>query len=594
MTLKAIQFNAGWRRFISGMLLILAASAIGCGSSSPEVATPASHAATMRAGDTPTPMSSVTPGRASTASDEIILITQEDPGFLGAWSRGCGGNVASAACTEIASDPFTWMDSTSFEVVPLSGVESWSQRGPDRWRFVLRDGVTFHNGEPWNAKAAKQGLDYAGDKEMAGHGLKAFGLHGPISGEVVDELTVDVVCDVACPIFPRSAIFTTFQAPEWWNHASEDQRDATTIGLGPYRIVNYVHGMEVQLEAYEGYKANAASDAKTPSIGSARQIWRSEPLVRAAMVEAGEGHWAADIGFENIQTVPVAKTGGSNEVFTLVADNIWHPELKKKVVRVALAHSVDCQLLVNVLYNGLQECIGNISQAGTVGINQDNIAPYEYQPEMARKLLASGSYYHADYEPETNNYQVNPSVRIHTRADRVYRGLELLETVVTGWRELGVNAEVVVLRPSRAGEVRRSGCGALDGLNLQLDCVNQDPPGVGSSTHFFETATSNVMMDMQRQLLLRGSCHSVNSRVCNLAPGLGGMTFQESIADAIATPLGPERQRKMEALAQIIHEEYWFLPFFVPAKVYGLAPNLEWEPRYDTRIRLNTMRFNEQ
>ena len=612
-----------WRRYLTGLAALLTILAVACGASAPESQGPATAEqpaaqteaptpaintdtslenrfestptpAPAQAGATATPVPTPTPGAAFTASDEIIFVTQEEPDSLSTWSAGCSGNVPSTICEEIASDPFTWIDSANFEVVPLSGVESWSQQGPDRWRFTLRDGVTFHNGEAWNAEAAKKGLDYLGDKETSGHGRGAFGFHGVISGEVVDEFTVDVVCEVACPIFPRSAIFTTFQAPEWWDNATEDEQATMTIGLGPYRIVEHVPGVEVQLEAYEGYKANNAFDAQAPAIITARQVWRSEPLVRAAMIESGEGHWAVDIGFENIQSVPVAKTGTNNEVFTLVADNIWHPELQKKEVRTALAHSVDCQLLMEVLYDGLQDCIGNISQWGTVGINESNFAPYDYNPEMSRELLASSGYYHADYDPSANNYQVNPNIRIHTRADRVYRGLEMFESVVAGWRELGVNAELVVLEPSKAREVRRSGCGALDGPELQLDCLNQDPPGVGSSTHYYETATSNEMLDMQRQLLLRNSCHNVNSRVCNLVPGLEGMTFQESIADAIGTPLGPDRQRKMEELAQLIHDEYWFLPFFVSVQVYGLDPNLEWEPRYDPRIRLNTMRFTEQ
>ena len=443
-------------------------------------------------------------------------------------------------------------------------------------------------------------------------------------GEVVDELTVDVVCEVACPIFPRTAIFTTFQAPEWWNNADEEERGAITIGLGPYRIVEHVSGEEVLLESYGGYKANSSYEAQAPAIKTARQVWHPEPLVRAAMVEAGEGHWAADIGFENFHFMSPphsrgrVRVGGANQVFTLVADNIWHPELQKKEVRAALAHSVDCQLLMDVLYHGLQECIGNISQRGAVGINEANFKPYDYNPELSRRLLVSSGYYHADYDPETNNYHVNPTILIHTRhhiprhsgldpestaapvsgtgqasfrtRSGIHRRLELLESVVTAWRELGVNADVVVLTPSNARQVRRSGCGALE-PHLQLDCVNQHPPGVGSSTHYYETATSNETLDMQRQLLLRTSCHSVNSRVCNLAPGLEGMTFQESIADAIATPTGPERRRKMDALAQTIRDEYWFLPFFVPSHLYALAPNLHWHPRYDSRIRLNTMYF---
>ena len=599
-TEQATRLRAGWRRFLIGLAAILAATAMGCGTSAPEVDAPDAETEPAGAGATATPLPALTPAAASTASDQIIFITQAEPDSLGAWNPRCRGSVPTAVCQEIASDPLTWIDGATFELAPLAPVAGWTHHSANRWRFSLREGVTFHNGEPWNAAAAGKGLDYLGDRATSGHGLASFAFHGPVSAEVVDEFTVDVVCETACPIFPRSAIFTTFQAPDWWANATAEERAATTVGLGPYRIAGYVPGEEVLLEAFEGYQANSASGsvaARAPAIKSARQVWHPEPLVRAAMVNAGEGHWAADIGFEYIRTVPVARTGATNEVFTLVADNIWHPELSKKEVRMALAHAVDCRLLMEVLYYGLQQCIGNISQWGTVGIGESNFAPYDYNPEMSRRLLASSGYYHADYDPATNNYRVNGNIKIHTRADRVYRGLELFESVVAGWRELGVNAEVVVLDPSRARAVRRSGCGALDGPELQLDCVNQDPPGVGSSSHYFETATSNEMLDMQRQLLLRNSCHSANSRVCNLAPGLEGKSFQESIADAIGTPMSAaadDRQRKLEELAQIIHDEYWFLPFFVSTQVYGLAPNLEWAPRYDTRIRLNAMRFTEQ
>ena len=534
---------------------------------------------------TATPEPTPTPGTVFTAKDTIYLVTQEEPVSLGTFSDGCSGNVPSMICEEIASDPFTWIDSTTFEVVPLSGVESWSQVDPHRWRFKLRDGVTFHNGELWNAEAAKFGLDWSGDPTSGG----GYGFHGPISGEVVDNLTVDVVCEVACPIFPRTAIFTPFQAPEWYKNASDDERELTTIGTGPYRVVEWRPGVEVEIEAFEDYQPNTAFDAQAPSIKTAFQVWRGESLVRAAMIEAGEADWAVDIGFQNIGRVPKSKTGTNNEVFTLVADNIWHPELKKKKVRQALALAIDCQALMEFLYDGLQECIGNISQWGTVGINESNYADYGYEPEKARELLAE-----AGYNPEN-------SIRIHTRADRVYRGLEMFESVIQGWIDVGVTAELVVLEPSKAREARRSGCGKFvtttDGVkdtSMALACAEQDPPlPFGATTHYYETATSNEALDMQRQLFLRNSCFNVNSRVCNLAPGFDGLTFEESINDAVATPLGPERTRKMEHLAQTIHDEYWFLPFFVSVQVYGMAENLEWEPRYDPRVRVNTMRFTQ-
>ena len=544
---------------------------------------------------TPTPAPTPIPATAASSKDTIYLVTQEEPTSLGTFSDGCSGNVPSMICEEIATDPFTWIDSTNFEVVPLSGVESWAQQAPDTWRFTLREGVTFHNGEVWDADAVKFSLDLNGDPAIGG----GFSFHQKITGEVVDNMTVDVVCEVACPIFPRSAIFTVFQAPEWYQGASEDDRERNTIGIGPYQIVEWRPGQEVEIEAFENYKPNTAWDAQKPLIQRAFQIWRPEPLVRAAMIQAAEADWAVDIGFENIDSVPVAKTGTNNEVFTLVADNIWHPELSKWEVRRALALAVDCPLIMETLYDGLQECIGNISQWGTVGINESNFADYGYNPEEAQRLLTEAGYYSPEYDPADNNYDVNPEIRIHTRAARVYRGLEMFESVVQSWRELGVNGEVVVLEPNRAREARRSGCGKFvvttDGVQDRtgaLACSEQTPPApFGASTHFYETATSNEMLDMQRQLVLRNSCFNVNSRVCNLQPGLDGMTFEESISDAVATPLGPERTRKMEAMAQIIHDQHWFMPFFVSVQVYGLAEDLNWEPRYDPRTRVNAMCF---
>ena len=570
------------------MLLFLAVVGVACGTSASTEPRQVSNTELapgpvfVASAATATPSPTPTPDEAEAASNDVVFVTQGEPNSLNAWNESCGGNGGSAICNEIASDPLTWIDTRKFELVPLTGVERWSQVAPDRWRFILRDGITFHNGEAWNAAAAKAGLDFMGDPLTSGHGGRPFEFHGVISGEVVNGLTVDVVCEFACPIFPRAAIYTTFQAPKWWANATEEEKSNNTVGLGPYLLNKYVPGVEVQLEAYEGYRPNGAFESQAPAIARARQVWRSEPLARAAMIEAGEAQWVADIGLRNIHSVPVAVVGGSNEVLTLVADNIWHPELKKKGIRQALALAVDCEMLMEVLYDGLQDCIGNISQWGTTGINESNYSSYGYDAGQARKLLAEN-----DYDPEN-------VIRIHTRADRVYRGLELFESVITMWEDVGVNAELVVQESSRARDYRRSGCGQFEGEEAQLRCAASDPaPPVEASTHYYETATSNELLDMQRQLLLRASCHSVNSRVCNLVPGPDGMTFQESIGDAIATPMGPQRTRKLEELAQIIHDEHWFLPFFVTTRVYGLAEGLEWEPRYDTRLRLNTMRFTK-
>jgi peptide/nickel transport system substrate-binding protein len=291
------------------------------------------------------------------------------------------------------------------------------------------------------------------------------------------------------------------------------------------------------------------------------------------MVAAGEADLAFDIGFQNLHLAPRALTGSTNEVYFLVADNIWHPELRKKQVREALNLAIDCQALMEDLYYGMQGCWGNISPEGSAGINPQNSAPYPYDPQRARQLLDAAGY--------------NPAneILIHTRQGRIYRDAELWQAVAGMWQDVGVNVRVQVHSAESHREVRRSGCGNFDASAGQ--CGEYNPPGPAvASSHYFEIATPNETLDLQQQLLLRVSCFSVNSRVCNLTPGL-----EDSINDAVGAPLGPQRTSQMEALAQTIHDEFWFVPMFQVKTAYGLAPDLEWAPRHDTRTRINTMRF---
>ena len=200
----------------------------------------AAPAASSGSGSQPAPTAMVQPTPAPqepaiSAKDEVIIITNEEPTTIGAASANCGGNIQNTVCDDMVSDPLTWIDDLNgYQVVGLTGIEGWEQLEPDRWRFNLREGVTFHNGAPWNATQAKFWIDYFGDEETSGHhNSNDFSFHGVISGEVVDDYTLDVVCGNPCPILPRTTIFTKFQDVGWFEQASEDDIERFTRGPGP-------------------------------------------------------------------------------------------------------------------------------------------------------------------------------------------------------------------------------------------------------------------------------------------------------------------------------------------------------------------------
>jgi len=518
----------------------------------------------------------------TSARDTAIFVTNEEPTTLGAASANCGGNIQNTVCDDIASDPLTWIDNDTFEVVPLSPIESWEQIDPSRWRFKLREGVTFHNGAPWNATQAAFWIDFFGDEETSGHSnSNDFSFHGVISGEAVDELTLDVVCGKPCPILPRTTIFTKFQDVAWFKQASEDEIERTTIGLGPYKIVEWRSGIEVELEAFADYKPNKSRDSQAPVVQHLFQVWRNEPLVRAAMIEAGEADWA-EISLDDRDRVPQFKVATNNELYIYAIDTIHHPELRKAKVREALNLAIDCETLMEQIFDGLLECYGNIAQPGTVGITPENSAGYPYDPDRARQLLAE-----ANYDPANN-------IILHARGQRVPKDVEYAEAVVTYWGEVGITAELKIVESSIHGQIGRSNCGhkrtreefaAAPGATLEEKCASLGPgEPTFNSMHLTAPATSTESLDFSRQGILRNSCFSRSSGVCE-------EELEKMIEIANATDTGPLRTERMVAIADHVHNHFHFVPNFQNVVVYGLSADLEWEPYYAPRIRANTFRF---
>ncbi|MFQ6030198.1 MAG: ABC transporter substrate-binding protein, partial [Dehalococcoidia bacterium] len=534
---------------------------------------------------TAVPEPTAPPAAAMSGRDTVRIVTNEEPLGVGFSEGSCQGNIQSIACEDMIGEPFTWIDNTSFEVVPLSHIEGWEQIAPERWRFQLRDGVTFHNGVPWDANQAEHWIDWSGDEETAGHGgANSYGFHGPFSGEVVDPLTVDFVCPTACPILPRSLIFTKVSEVGWWQQANQDQRAGENVGLGPYKLVEWNRGTSVELEIYEDYKPNKAFASQAPIIPHVTQIWRNEALVRAAMLESAEADWA-EISLDDRDRVPQYKVGTNNEAYIYTIDTVHHPELRKPKVREALNLATDCPTLMREIFDDLFKCFANIAQIGTEGITEENSAPYPYDPERARQLLQEA------------NYDSDNVIKLHIRSQRIPKDVEYGEAVVTFWREVGINAELHVVESSVHTNVGRSNCGhgrtktdfrEAAGDGLREKCRNLGPgKPTFSSMHLTAPATSTESLDLaSRQGRLRLSCYGRSSGVCY-------DELQQMIEDCVAVDFGAERVKCNVAIGDYVHDNFLFHPNFINVAVYGMAEGLQWEPYYSPRVRANTMRFTK-
>ena len=145
-------------------------------------------------------------------------------------------------------------------VRPLSGermgnslAESWTE-SPDGlvYTFKLRPGLRFHNGDPCTTADVKFSFERY-------RGTGAQELHANVKAvEIVDSLTVRFHLQEPWPDFMTFYGTTATAAgvvvpKRYLEQVGDDGFKKQPIGLGPYKLMSHTPGIEVVLEAYEGY-----------------------------------------------------------------------------------------------------------------------------------------------------------------------------------------------------------------------------------------------------------------------------------------------------------------------------------------------------
>jgi peptide/nickel transport system substrate-binding protein len=410
------------------------------------------------------------------------------------------------------------------------------------WRVKLRQGVQFHNGEPFNAEAAAYSINRLIDEEYNSE-LRAFS--GPIiEAKAVDEYTLDIMTDGPDPILPsRLAAFMKMVPPKYFEE-NPDKLVENPVGTGPYKFVEWVRGDHVTLVANEDYW-DGAPETKDVVI---RFI--AEDATRLAALQAGEADFVRDLLPEFIPLAPkVTNTGGIE--FPIIRINTHKGVLADKRVRQALNYAVDKEAMVEALFGNYATVYeGQICGPGIFGYNPD-VKAYPYDPDKARELLKEAG---AD----------GASLEIVGERGRWLKDAEIAETVAGYLRDVGLDITLTMLEFGKWFEL----------LLIQ-------PPENQPDLQF--SSNSQELLDADRAL------RSYYSNKWNKA----GNYFNPDMEELIIAQ-GRELDRaKREA---IIHEALAFgheeavIIFLINLDfIYGLSERLEWQAQRDGRFYVKDM-----
>jgi len=274
----------------------------------------------------------------------------------------------------------------------LSGpslAESWSMAKDGLSAdFTLR-AAKFHNGDPVTAEDVKFSFERyrGGAAKLLKDSVKEIQTPAPNR--------VRFVFRDPWPDFP--AFYGTFVASVGWvvpkkyvERVGEEAFRKAPVGAGPYKVVSFNPGVELVVEAFEGYWR------KVPSIK--RIVFRNLPdeTARAAALKSGEVDLAMLLSGPTAQDV--RRTPGMKLVapllgiFWLDFPDQWDPKSPwaDKRVRLAASLAVDRQALNEAETLGLSRPVGSI-----VPRDFDFALPFDpppLDPRRAKQLLAEAGY----------------------------------------------------------------------------------------------------------------------------------------------------------------------------------------------------------
>ena len=474
----------------------------------------------------------------TTASGSITIAIGGEPSTLDPLVRDDGNE---RAVTQNIFETLLGRTANGKTLFPKLAAKMPVEISPSVWRFKLRPGIKFSNGEPFNADSVlasvKHILDPAANSEQASFVSTLKG------ARKIDNLTVDILTKGPDPILPSRMYWMRIIPAK----ASQDPNFASNpVGTGPYVLSQWARGDHITLTANPSYWGTPK-----PSIAKVTYKFVPEEATQLAGLLAGNFNLITNLIPEDLKRAPksIAVTGLEHPVLILNARP--GSQITRDVrVRQALNYAVDKNALAKSLLLGYATVDqGQILSPTWFGYNP-KLKAYPYDVKKAKALLkAAGA--------------TGKTINFVGESGRWLKDRETIEAVAQFWRAAGLKVNVQIFA-------------FPEYLNRLFD--QKTRPDVIYVSH------SNELYDADRTFTTYYEHSGIGSS--NSDPLLQKWTDQARTETNVT-----KRRALYWKVGDRAYKQAYFVNLFNFKLLWGMSKNLVWVPRQDGFIFVNTMKL---
>ena len=418
---------------------------------------------------------------------------------------------------------------------------AWKVVNDTTWEFTLRQGVKFHNGEPFTAQSVKATMEYLKDPAHKTHYAAYWKQIKDV--QIVDDYTIRFITDGPWPSLIDRASLTDFlvMPAKALKEQGVQALAQKPIGTGPFKFVEWKRDERLVLERNPDYWAGPADVSRVtfrfiPEFSS-----------RMAALLSGEIDIMKDVPPHAVEAVDRSgrakvRSTVSSRINYLALVNLKPGPMQDVRVRRAMNHAVDVdELIARVLKGNATRMCAPLAPAN---VDFSKTDCYKYDPARAQALFKE-----AGVDPKTL------SLTLDTPSGRYPLDKDVSLAIAAQLQRLGITTNVVV-----------------NEWGTHLDKIKNRKTGdlffLGWGPALYGQGTMEPLFKGDQTYASYGN----------------NKTVDDKIAKAITVVDPKARAAAYADLQQVLREEAPWVFLWQQHDLYGVATHVEWTPRADEKV----------